>query len=272
MFDSQRSSVNPRSFHWLTIAQNLTSLVAPPICALCGGAGQRADEIWGIDLCVHCEAACSRPVRACARCAEPLGEAAYRAMGPCVSGDIPALLCERCRATPPDFDATFALFRYEDPVDEMITALKFRGELGFARVLGTLLARHMRDRGPALPEALIPMPLHPSRLRERGFNQTEAIAAHAARRLRMKLDTRLLLRRRATQPQSGLSALDRAANLREAFAAADGRHSPARVALLDDVMTTGHTAAAAAMTLKEAGAQHVEIWACARAWLDAATG
>src|SRR4051812_25147 len=116
MFDSQRSSVNSRRLRWLTIAQNLTSLLAPPTCALCGGPGQRAEEIWGIDLCRHCEAACPRPAHACHRCAEPLAPAADA-----------ELLCERCRATPPAFDATFALFRYEDPVDEMITALKFQG-------------------------------------------------------------------------------------------------------------------------------------------------
>ena len=197
--------------------------------------------------------------------------AAGATVGPPTAAGTDALLCGRCCATPPGFDATFALFRYEDPVDEMITALKFQGELGFARVLGTLLAKFIRNRS-VLPDVLIPMPLHLTRLRERGFNQTAAIAAHAARRLQMKLDARLLLRARATLPQSGLSAMNRAANLQGAFAVATGRRPPARVALLDDVMTTGHTAAAAAMTLKAAGAQHVEIWACARAWLDAAKG
>lgn len=194
------------------------------------------------------------------------------ALHPRMTAAAAASLCERCRATPPTYDATFALFRYEDPVDEMITALKFQGELGFARVLGTLLAQFMRARGAELPQALVPMPLHPTRLRERGFNQTAAIAAHAAQRLRMPLDTQLLRRARATLPQSGLSATNRAANLQGAFAISTGRIPPARVALLDDVMTTGHTAAAAAMALKAAGVQRVEIWACARAWLDAAQG
>ena len=252
MFELRWRSVNLRWPGGLTIAQNLTSLVAPPVCALCGGAGRRLQEVWGIDLCAHCEAACPRVSHACARCAEPLP-------------------CTRCGESPPAFDAALALFRYEDPVDLMITSLKFQGELGFARVLGTLLAQAVRARGGALPLCLIPMPLHLSRLRERGFNQCEAIAAHAARRLAIRMDARLLCRTRATLPQSGLAAAERAVNLRGAFAVRDGCTPPAHVALLDDVMTTGHTAEAAASVLKTAGCQRVEIWTCARAArLDAA--
>lgn len=231
----------------MTIAQGLTSLLAPPVCALCGGPGQWKDEIWGIDLCLHCEAACPPTVDVCPRCAE-------------------SLPCARCRESPPSFDATLALFRYEDPVDEMITGLKFQGELGFARVLGTLLAQALRSRDrAALPKALIPMPLHFERLRERGFNQCEVIATHLARRIGVRMEARLLCRARATLPQSGLSATARAANLQGAFALRAGRLPPAHVALLDDVMTTGNTAAAAASVLKAAGCQRVEIWACARA-------
>lgn len=252
MFDFGRRSVNLRRWRWLTIAQGLTSLLAPPVCALCGGPGQWHDELWGVDLCLHCEAACPRTVAVCPRCAEPQ---------PCL----------RCHDSPPAFDATLAPFLYEDPVDEMITGLKFQGELGFARVLGTLLARAVIHRGTPLPLALIPMPLHAQRLRERGFNQCEAIAGHLARRIGVRMDAQLLYRARATRPQSGLSATARAANLRGAFALRANRPLPAHVALLDDVMTTGNTAEAAAGALKAAGCQRVEIWACARAQrLDAA--
>ena len=252
MFDLRWRSVNLRLPGWLTIVQNMTSLLAPPVCALCGGPGQWQQEAWGIDLCAYCEAACPRTAAACPHCAEPLP-------------------CGRCQHSPPSFDATLALFRYEDPVDQMITGLKFQGELGFGRVLGTLLAQALRGRGTPLPQALVPMPLHLARLRERGFNQCEVIAAHVARRLGVRMDRRLLYRARATQAQSGLSATARARNLREAFAVRAGCVPPAHVALLDDVMTTGSTAAAAATVLKAAGCRHVEIWACARAHrLDAA--
>jgi ComF family protein len=157
------------------------------------------------------------------------------------------------------------MFRYADPVDHMITALKFQGEMGFARVLGMLLAWRIRAADPRLPQALVPMPLHAARYRERGFNQAAAIAAHVGPRLRVPLATGLLARVRATAPQSGLSAVARRQNIQDAFAVMPGCRVPARVALLDDVLTTGSTAAAAAAALRAAGARHVALWICARA-------
>ena len=255
MFKSLYRSVNLRLPSRLTIVQNVTSLLAPPVCALCGGTGQRAGEAWGLDLCLHCEAACPKPAAPCPRCAEP-GH----------GGE-----CPRCRASPPPFDSTFALFLYADPVDQMVTALKFGGELAFARVLGILLARELRGvRRP--PHCLVPMPLHAQRYRERGFNQAEAIAAHVAHRLDLPLESALLERIRVTAPQSRQSAASRRANIEAAFGLRAGRRVPPRVALLDDVMTTGSTAAAAAAALRAGGARHVEVWACARAARSSAAG
>jgi ComF family protein len=249
MFDLLRRTVNLQLPSRLTIVQILTSVLAPPVCALCGGRGQRLDEPWGLDLCTHCEAACPRLPAACPRCAEP-GEAGE---------------CRRCASAPPPFDATHALLLYADPADQLITGLKFQGELPFARVLGSLFARELRHRGVRLPHCLVPMPLHGNRYRQRGFNQAEAIGRHLARRLGIPLEPTLLVRTRDTAPQSEQSAAARRANIQSAFAVEPGRRVPPRVALLDDVMTTGSTAAAAAAALRAAGARHVEIWACARA-------
>jgi ComF family protein len=235
------------------LAQSLTDLIAPPVCVLCLGEGQR-DELWGLDLCVHCEAACTPLSSRCPRCAEP---------------DSPANC--RCHAHPPPYDAAFCLFRYEDPVDLLITNLKFRHELACARVLGMLFARSYFHSGRALPQCLIPLPLHAFRYRERGFNQCAEIARHLAPRLRdasgrrLPVRTDLLQRARHTHAQSELSAAERAANLAGAFRTPPGACMPQHIALLDDVMTTGHTAAAAARALKEAGCRRVEIWTCARA-------
>jgi len=148
-------------------------------------------------------------------------------------------------------------------VDRLVTGLKFRGELACARVLGTLLARHLVAADTRLPLAVVPMPLHAARLRERGFNQAEAIARHVASRTGVPLETSLLHRLRATAPQTTLNTAERRRNCAGAFAVRPGRHCPARVALLDDVMTTGSTAAAAAEALRAAGARHVELWVCA---------
>jgi ComF family protein len=235
MFGRLRSTVNLGKLPWLTIGQKLTTSILPPRCLLCGGAGQQANELWGLDLCLHCEAALPR-------CPTMSG-------GPDPTGR--------------GLDAIRALFLYEDPVDRLITELKFRGELAGARVLGTLLARHLVEQDIRLPHLLVPLPLHAARYRERGFNQAAAIASHVASRTGVAVDSSLLLRVRATAPQTTLDAAARRSNCRGAFAVNTGRHAPARVALLDDVMTTGSTAEAATAALRAAGARHVELWVCA---------
>lgn len=236
--------------------QKLTHLVAPPVCLLCRGDGQQHDEPWGLDLCEWCEAACESPPTGCARCGEP---------GQTVTA------CRSCHSQTPPYDSLFCLFRYQDPVDLLVTGLKFRHNLAAARVLGMLFARrYLQSRRP-LPQCVIPMPLHIARLRDRGFNQCMEIARHLTPRLgkatggKLPIRTDILQRQRATLPQSELSGAERAANLAGAFCVPNGIRPPGHVALLDDVLTTGHTAAAAATALKAAGCHNVEIWACARA-------
>ena len=235
MFGRLPGSVNLGKPRWLTIAQKLTSTLAAPLCVLCGGPGQQGHELWGLDLCRYCEQACPRPA----------------------ADSAPGAPFPEC------LDATRALFLYEDPVDRLVTGLKFRGELACARVLGTLLARHVVAADIRLPQALVPLPLHASRYRERGFNQAEVIARHVASRTGVPLETSLLHRVRATAAQTTLNAAERRCNCAGAFAVRAGRHCPVRVALLDDVMTTGSTASAAASALRAAGARHVELWVCA---------
>src|SRR5262249_32205775 len=142
-------------------------------------------------------------------------------------------------------------------------ALKFRGERVFARVLGELLAREHRSRGWDLPDCIMPMPLHVARLRERGFNQSLEIARFAAASLGARVDSQTLVRRIATREQSGLSLEARRENVRGAFEVV--RPVPrGRIALLDDVVTTGSTAMAAIDALRAAGARQLELWAIAR--------
>lgn len=241
----------------MRLVQHLTSLITSPVCALCAGDGQWGDEPWGFDLCGHCERACPRIDNPCPRCGLPLED--------------DSAVCARCRTAAPPFDGVFCPFRYADPVDQMITHLKFQHDLAFARVLGTLLARAWRASSRPPPDCLIPLPLHGTRLRERGFCQTTAIARHVVRRLRgagrsgPRLRSDLLVRTRATRAQSGLAAAERAANLQAAFRVRGVGPLPRRIALFDDVLTTGATAVAATQALKAAGAAHVEIWCCARA-------
>lgn len=128
-------------------------------------------------------------------------------------------------------------------------------------MMGELFARKLDDA--PLPNIIIPMPLHASRLKERGFNQAVEIGRILARRLNVPLDTRLAKRTRATPPQANLSFKERHRNVRGVFAC-EPRLTSMHIALLDDVMTTGASLNALAQAAKQAGAERVECWVVAR--------
>jgi ComF family protein len=145
----------------------------------------------------------------------------------------------------------------------MLRALKFSGELSYARVLGTLLGRQRQALGIPWPERVVPLPLHPERFAGRGFNQAHALATAAAAVQGARVDDAILIRIRNTMPQSKLDSGSRRNNMRLAFRCLRPLQG-ASVALVDDVMTTGATAAAAASALRGAGAGRVELWVVAR--------
>jgi ComF family protein len=176
-----------------------------------------------------------------------------------------APLCGECIDSDPPFAAAWAPFRYEHPLDLLESRFKFRGDLAAGRVLASLMIeRAARDR-PSRPDAIVPVPLHVSRLRERGYNQALELAKPLARAFRIPLEVDLLSRVRSTVAQTGLDAAARRRNLRDAFAVSKERPIPACVALLDDVMTTGTTVRECARVLRRAGVQRVHVWALARA-------
>ncbi|MBI5612594.1 MAG: ComF family protein [Gammaproteobacteria bacterium] len=214
-------------------------------CPVCQGRAAH-----GRDFCAGCAAALPYLGPACPRCAAPhdLGAGAAE--------------CGRCQTEAPAYTAGSALFRYAFPVDRLIQGLKYHGQLHHARVLGEALAAELAGR--RLPERILPVPLHAARLRERGYNQSLELARVLARRLKVELDYRSLQRTRATAPQTGLPLEQRARNVRQAFALAPGFHAR-HVAIVDDVMTSGHTANAAAKCLRHAGVEEVEVWVVARA-------
>jgi ComF family protein len=183
-------------------------------------------------------------------------------------------LCEVCHADLPwnehESPGVLAPLRYEYPVDEMVRRLKYHGAFENARVLGVLLAAKARARGSPLPRLLVPVPLHTSRLRERGFNQAYALARYAGRMLEVPYARTLLRRVRDTPSQTALDVTARRYNVRGAFAvcgpAATERLLAAQhVAIVDDVITTGSTAAELRAVLYAAGVRQVELWAVARA-------
>lgn len=222
--------------------QRLVRLLLPPRCLLCAEPGQAS-----LDLCPACLAALPLPGPACTRCALPL--------------PAPGT-CGACQQRPPPLDSAHACLRYAPPADRLLPRFKFHQDLAAGRLLVQLMAR---QRPPLPADAiLVPVPLHRSRLRQRGYDQALELARPLARHLGLELRPDLLLRVRGTGAQSGLDAAARRRNLRHAFSARVPDPVPARVVLLDDVMTTGATLYAAARALRQAGVGEVHAWVCAR--------
>ncbi len=144
-----------------------------------------------------------------------------------------------------------------------MTELKYNGALHLAPVLGRLLADSLKTAPPPDVACIVPMPLHPRRLRQRGYNQAMEIARPVARALTLPLRPHVLQRVRDTGAQSELPETRRAANIRRAFRAQEDL-AGLRIALLDDVLTTGSTADDAARALSAAGAESVDVWVVAR--------
>jgi len=172
-------------------------------------------------------------------------------------------VCGRCQRRPPRFDAALAALAYRAPVDWLVQRFKFDGRLACGVVMGELLADAVSASDRPLPDALIPVPLHAARLRERGFDQARELARVLGRRLTVPVAGNCLSRIRATAAQTGLDAAGRRRNLRGAFRVQGT--PPARVALVDDVLTTGSTMGECARALKRAGCGRVEVWVAARA-------
>jgi len=233
-------------------ARPFTSLLErlPSQCQIC--------RAWPAQpMCEACVARFASPLPRCARCAIPLPAP--------LDSEPQASICAECARHPPPLDACLAACSYAWPWAECISDFKFRGEAGRAGPLAMLL-RSAPWVEPAVEQAdlLLPMPLAPGRLRERGFNQAHELARRLDAR---KTDPRLLLRLRETPAQSGLDRRERLRNLRGAFAldplraeAVRGR----RVLLVDDVMTTGASLFAAAGLLRGAGAARIAAVVLAR--------
>lgn len=170
-------------------------------------------------------------------------------------------MCGACLRYPPAFVRTHAALAYAFPLDSLIPRLKYHGQLAVAPALADCLARVV-EHAPR-PDSLIPMPLHAQRLRERGFNHASEIARTVAKQLGLPLDTTSCRRIRDTPPQMGLKHDARRRNMRGAFACT-GDVRGQRVALVDDVMTTGTSLDELAATLKRAGAREVSCWVAAR--------
>lgn len=229
-------------YNWLL---NIQTFLLPSRCLLCGAT---ADAEHG--LCTGCRGDLPGLKDACIRCGTTLG--------------FGQSICGPCLRKPPPHSTFLAPFRYAPPVDSLIRAFKYRGDLAAGRALGRLLADHLARSEAPRPQLIVPVPLHPARMRSRGYNQATELARVLARRLDLSWSDGVCRRVRDTAAQTGLTAAERRKNLRNAFTAGAGVQS-CHIALLDDVVTTGSTTRELAKVLLRSGAGRVDIWACARA-------
>jgi ComF family protein len=173
------------------------------------------------------------------------------------------VLCGRCLSRQPAFDETYAPFIHQGAIRHLIGTLKFSSNYKNARLLGMLLADHLKQTAER-PNLILPVPLHKTRYRQRGFNQAIEIARTVAKELQIPLDVTSCSRHRDTPHQTQLPAKKRQKNLKNAFSVIKPIHAR-HIAILDDVMTTGSTAHELAYVLKKAGVGRVDVWVCARA-------
>lgn len=171
-------------------------------------------------------------------------------------------LCGDCLRDPPLLAETRAVFVYGFPLDRLVPRFKFHRDLAAGRLMADLMAGALTSA--PRPDALVPVPLHARRIRQRGYDQALELARPLAATLALPLRADLLQRIRATAAQSELDAGQRRRNLARAFAVPKQAALPDHVALVDDVMTTGATLAAAAHALRAAGVERVDAWVCAR--------
>ncbi len=219
-----------------------TDLLFPQRCLLCGDQGHR-----GLAICEGCQADLPRPGASCIRCALPLPAAG---------------LCGRCLQHPPPYWCARVPLLYAPPLDALLLQLKFGSRLAVAPLLGKLLAEAIR--ADANDELLVPIPLHRHRLAQRGFNQATEIGRVVARQLGLRLAPRALQRVRETPPQSTVGARARRRLMTGVFIGSANTLAGRRVALLDDVVTTGATVESATLAALAAGAAAVKVWAVAR--------
>ena len=218
----------------------LYSNLLPIPCLLCG---------------VHCK---TQPL--CADCIEDfpkLGDCCPRCATPLPTASV----CGRCLSHPPEQTNSVSVFAYQSPIDRLIADFKYHDKLYLTDIFADAMVDRLKQT--PLPELLIPIPLHHRRLKERGYNQSLELAKSLSKKLAIPIGNTILIRSRDTAPQASLPYEQRKRNMRRAFKL-NPSSLPKHIALIDDVLTTGHTANSAAKLLRHEGVSTIELWTIAR--------
>lgn len=227
-------------YKWLI---NSLFAVFPTRCHLCGALGAT--------ICPGCQTDLPVLNSTCQRC------------GINLANSVTKTHCGECISAPPYFHLTLSPFAYRPPLSQLITALKYQRRLSLVPFLAESLAQHVEHYTSSV-DALLPVPLHISKLRQRGFNQALELARPLARRFGLPIMLHEIERQHATPSQMSLHADERQRNVRNAFRIRQPFHYK-RIAIVDDVMTTGSTVNEIARLLVQAGVEEIQIWCIARA-------
>jgi len=246
---------NGQGWPGFTVLKQQISALWPSFCCFC-----HRKTTTGIDLCGFCQSqipgltVLNPRSTVCLRC----GQLWYL--------ETELSSCVLCANNRTPFERIVSPFRFDFPVDYLIRRLKYKNHLPTGRLLGQLLAGEVRKQTPSdqkLPDIVLPVPLSLVRYRHRGFNQSDEIARWCARHLRIPVELSACGRHMDTGSLAGLSKAERALNIRGAFWAESSVVNQ-RIAVVDDVLTTGATAGEFATELLDMGAAAVELWVVAR--------
>jgi len=226
----------------------------PVDCAACGAS--LTDDPVPL-FCTGCWSTIAPlPSSRCARCDRPFPSSAATAHSP-------SHRCQPCMEHPPAYTKAWTLYPYLPPLQDAICLLKYRGKVALVPELADLMIERLPPLGPV--DLIMPVPLHPRRLREREFNQSLLLADRLSQSTKIPLSFTNLVRVRPSPPQTSLSRKDRRRNLRGAFAVRDrAAVKGKRVLLIDDVFTTGATVNESAKALRKAGSGDVYALTLAR--------
>lgn len=226
-----------------SISQWFVQSRLPKSCRLCSQYHAGLDAI-----CAPCHAFLTPIITACTSCSRPLPDGHF-------------MTCGECIKKKPYFDNVFAPYLFEEPLRTLLHEFKYQKGLYLLSFLANLIIQHQPPHADQT-ECLIPVPMHPRRLRHRGFNQAALLAKWIGKALNIPCQVDACQKIRHTLPQAALNATQRRHNLKQSFQ--NNAFTYQRVTLIDDLITTGSTVNELAKTLKQQGVEHVSVWCCAR--------
>ncbi|CEK09907.1 ComF family protein [Legionella hackeliae] len=212
--------------------------------------------------CVICSQYHRENCAVCKNCMtllQPLGHACQYCAFPLPDKDF--LVCGQCAKVKPAFDKAFVMYQFEEPLRTLLHQYKYNGALYLRKFLVQLILSALPTE-KTKTQCLIPVPLHPQRLRERGFNQAAEFSKHLAKTLKIPCELNLCKKILHTPAQVSLNGKARRNNLRHAFEIKNNAYR--HITLVDDLLTTGSTANELAKLFKRQGVERVDIWCCAR--------